>query len=166
MSHPPPPEGESPEPGRDPGGPGVPGGARPPYGPGQQPPYAYDPQRQPYGYDPGQPGGTAWQYPHGQPGAAQPEHPGAVPSLILGVVALGGGLTCVLAPLTVLGPWAWVKGRRTVNEIDASGGRYGGRGLAQAGYVCGVLGTVLLGVFVLLAIAVVVLGVAFVPGDS
>ena len=31
-----------------------------------------------------------------------------------------------------------------MNEIDASGGQLGGRGQAQAGYVLGIIGTVLL----------------------
>lgn len=37
-----------------------------------------------------------------------------------------------------------VIGKRAVAEIDASGGRLGARGQAQAGYVLGIIGTVLL----------------------
>ena len=47
-------------------------------------------------------------------------------------------------------------------EIDASGGRLGGRGSAQAGYVLGIVGTIILvlGV-VVIAVAVAVGGFAF-----
>ena len=36
-------------------------------------------------------------------------------------------------------------GKRTVDEIDASNGQLGGRGSAQAGYILGLIGTILLG---------------------
>jgi hypothetical protein len=45
----------------------------------------------------------------------------------------------------VVAPFAWVTAKRTLDEIDASGGRWGGRGQAQAGYVLGIVGTVILG---------------------
>jgi hypothetical protein len=35
-------------------------------------------------------------------------------------------------------------GRKSMREIDASGGRLSGRGMAQAGYILGIIGTVLL----------------------
>jgi hypothetical protein len=59
----------------------------------------------------------------------------------------------------VLAPFAWVIGRRTVEEIDASGGRLGGRGAAQAGYVLGVIGTVILGLAVAFGLIMVVFAV-------
>ena len=95
----------------------------PPPGPGQQggyppPPYGYGPP----GYPPG----------HG----FAPDHPKAGTSLVLGIL---GVVLC-----QVVAPFAWVTGKRTLTEIDASGGRWGGRGQAQAGYVLGVVGTVLL----------------------
>jgi len=72
-------------------------------------------------------------------------------SLILGILGL------VLCQL--LGPVAWVIGKRTVNEIDAAPGSYSGRGLAQAGYICGIVGTVLLGLgIVYLVVVVVIIG--------
>ncbi len=88
---------------------------------------------------------------------AAPNHPKATTCLVLGIVALAGGFTCGLPIL--LAPVAWVMGQRTVREIDASGGRWGGRGQAQTGFVLGVVGTVLLVLFLLLIAFVVVLGV-------
>jgi hypothetical protein len=70
------------------------------------------------------------------PYAPVPDHPRATTALVLGILAL------VLCGL--LGPFAWSIGKSTMNEIDASGGRWGGRGQAQAGYVMGIIGTVLL----------------------
>lgn len=78
--------------------------------------------------------------PGGYPSQGQvqyaPDHPKATTSLVLGILAL------VLCQL--LGPWAWSMSKRTLNEIDASQGRVGGRGAAQAGYVLGIIATVLL----------------------
>jgi hypothetical protein len=53
-----------------------------------------------------------------------------------------------LVACSVLGPFAWALGKRTMDEIDASGGAWGGRSAAQAGYVLGVVATVLLGLAV------------------
>jgi hypothetical protein len=52
----------------------------------------------------------------------------------------------------VLGPWAWVKGKRTMDEVDASGGHLGGRGQAQAGMICGIIATGFLALFVILGL--------------
>lgn len=179
MSYPPPPEGEQPESGASDQGQGY---GQPGYGQGQpygqppqsgydpnQPSYGYGQGQQPYGYDPNQPsyGYTQGQQPYGYgqppyqqgyyPGGPKPEHPGAVPSLVIGIIALAGGFVCAL-PLA-LGPWAWVKGKRTRDEIDASGGQLGGRGLAQGGYVCGIIATALLALGVVLLILGVVIAV-------
>ena len=71
---------------------------------------------------------------------APPEHPQATTAMVLGILGLA---TC-----TVLSPFAWRIGKRAVSEIDASNGRLGGRGPAQAGYVMGLIGTILLGIVV------------------
>jgi hypothetical protein len=139
---------------------------QPPYGYGQQPAYGYDPNQpqygygqQGYGYDPNQ---AQYAYGHppyqGYPGGPKPEHPAAVQSLVIGVIALAGGFACLL-PL-VLGPWAWVKGKRTVNEIDASGGQVGGRGLATGGYICGIIATCFLGLAIIGLVILLVVAIA------
>jgi hypothetical protein len=38
---------------------------------------------------------------------------------------------------------AIILGRRALAEIDAAPGQYGGRGQVNAGYICGIVGTVL-----------------------
>ena len=57
-------------------------------------------------------------------------------ALVLGIV---GVVTC-----QVVSPFALVIGRRAMKEIDASQGSLGGRGMAQAGYILGIIGTVIL----------------------
>jgi hypothetical protein len=108
----------------------------------QQPPYPQYPQYPPPGY------GAPVQY--------APDHPKATTSLVLGIL---GVVLC-----QILGPFAWSMGKKTLNEIDASQGRLGGRGAAQAGYVLGIVGTVLLGLSVLLIIGYVILMVAVIGG--
>lgn len=80
-----------------------------------------------------------------------PAHPQATTVLILGILGL------VLCQL--IAPFAWIMGRRVVTEIDASQGQYGGRTEAQAGKVMGIIGTVLIGLGLLVALVVLV-GVA------
>jgi hypothetical protein len=93
---------------------------------------------------------------------AEPEpHPDASTALALGVAGLLGGFLLCLP--FFLSPFAWLTGRRVVREIDASGGRYGGREQARAGYLCGVIGSVLLAAITAVLVGfvlVVVLGLA------
>jgi hypothetical protein len=144
---------------QDPGGqPQEPPREQPGYWPGQgqdPPPYGQPQYGQPqYGQPPyGQP-------PYGPPGygpqfAYAPDHPKSTTALVLGIL---GVVLCQF-----IAPFAWLIGKRTVDEIDASRGGLGGRGSAQAGYVLGIVGTVLLGLGVLYFVflfGVLVIGVA------
>ena len=98
---------------------------------------------------PGQPGQAGWV-----PAPGPPDHPDATRALVLGLVALVGGLACLL-PL-VVGPFAWAVGRRALRDIDAQPGRWGGRNQATAGYVTGVVATVLLVLGVVAVAAMIV----------
>jgi len=104
--------------------------------PSDQPPYT---QQQPY-----------YQQPHGP----VQDHPQASTALVLGILGL---YLCGL-----LAPFALTIGRRTIREIDASGGRYGGRSAARAGHILGIVGTVLLCFAVLATIAYVIFLIALV----
>ena len=75
--------------------------------------------------------------------------PGGVAALVLGILSI------VLCPLC--GPFAWSLGRKGELAADASGGALGGRGLATAGKVLGMIGTfflLLLIVFLVVTISV------------
>lgn len=84
--------------------------------------------------------------------ASPPNASNAVTALVLGILGI------VLCPL--LGPFAWVLGRKGEQEIDASGGMVGGRGLATAGKVLGIIGTFLI-VIVIVGLLLVLAGSSF-----
>jgi hypothetical protein len=65
----------------------------------------------------------------------------ATVSLVLGLVGL-----CTF--LLLASPFAWWLGARALAEIDATPGVYNNRGMAVAGKITGIIGTVLLAFFV------------------
>ena len=92
------------------------------------------PESQPPQWQQSQPQQPQW----GQPQQQQPWQPQTTPgsataSLILGICSL---VVCGI----ICGPLALVYGNKARNEIDASGGRLGGRGMATAGIVMGWIG--------------------------
>jgi hypothetical protein len=120
----------------------------------QQPPPPPPPGQPPYGggYPPNQYGAP----PLG--GYVPPDHHQAVTVLILGILGL---VLC-----QVISPFAWVMGNRVVREIDASNGQVGGRGTANAGRICGIVGTFLLAAGVLFAVVIVIIALAGVATSS
>ncbi len=80
-------------------------------------------------------------------------HPLARRSLILGLVGLIGSL-CLLIPV-VLSPFAWYYGAVARREIDRAPDRWGGRGDATTGMVCGIIGTALLALLLVIGAMVV-----------
>ena len=83
-------------------------------------------------------------------GTGSPQNaPGAVPALVLGILGI------VLCPLCA--PFAWWQGKTA--ETAASGGRYGGRGMATAGMI----GVGLIALYVILFIVLVAIGVTSDP---
>lgn len=112
---------------------------------GQQPPQQPPPPPQQYAYPPQ---GYAQPAPQGY----AMDHPKATTSLVLGIL---GVVLC-----SIVAPFAWSMGKKTLTEIDASGGQLGGRGSAQAGYVLGIVGTVLLAVGIVFLIIYVIIIIA------
>ncbi len=165
-----------------------PGDGQPPQDPYQQPPgqspgYGQDPaQGQPpppgYGQDPaqGQYGQQPYgqqpygQQPYGQQQYGQPAYGGypasaptdgrALAAMITGIVSLV--LACGYGVGLLASPVAWYLGKSSMNRIDASQGQLGGRGMAQAGMVLGIIGTVLL----VLALVALVVILGLVAGSS
>jgi hypothetical protein len=83
--------------------------------------------------------------------------------MILGIISL---VLCFGYGLGLLGsPVAWWLGAKSLKEIDAAPGQYSGRGFAQTGQILGIVGTVLLGLF-LLAVLVILVIVVVVNADS
>jgi hypothetical protein len=82
--------------------------------------------------------------PFGQPGR---EHPNGTTVLVLGILSL---VVC-----GALGPFAWSMGTKALREIEANPGvPWSNRGNVTAGRICGIVGTVLLVVQVVLLLAV------------
>lgn len=125
-----------------PGGPqgGYPGG-QPPYGSGQQPP----PPQQPWGGPPpgGPPGGGGYGY-----GGIPQDHPRGTLILILGILSIP---CCGL----FTGIPAWVMGHTARQEIQQNPGAYSNAGMVTAGWVCGIIGTVLSVVGIIIQILVI-----------
>ncbi|GAB2647922.1 DUF4190 domain-containing protein [Nocardia goodfellowii] len=100
---------------------------------------------------------------HGYPPYVRPpQHPQANTAMVLGIVALVGTFMCPL--LVVLGPFAWVLGKRAMDEIDDSAGALDGRGNAQAGYICGIIATVLLSLGVAAFLTIIIAATVAAPG--
>lgn len=108
---------------------------------GQQPQQPYG-QPTPYGF-----GGAA---PYGQP--AQ-EHPKGTQVLILGILSI---LVC-----PVLGPFAIVQGKNALAEIDQNPTAYSNRSTVNIGRILGIIGTVLMVLYVIWLIVMLIgIGIA------
>ena len=57
-------------------------------------------------------------------------------ALVFGILGI---LVCGL-----FAPFAWIYGKRAEESVDSSGGAYGGRDMATAGKILGIVGTVFL----------------------
>ena len=74
------------------------------------------------------------------------------------------GLLSVIG-LTILGPFGWYYGNKVVNEIDRDPRAYSNRGLAMAGKVLGIIGTVMLAFIVVLVVGAIIFAI-FASGSS
>jgi hypothetical protein len=66
----------------------------------------------------------------------------AIASLILGIVAFPS-ICCYGVPALAFGITAVILGRMSLRKIRAANGMIGGHGLAQAGWICGLVAAVL-----------------------
>ena len=81
------------------------------------------------------------------PSTPAPNHPRATLILVLGILSIP---CCGL----FTGIPAIILGRNALAEIDAAPGQFGGRGQVNAGYICGIVGTVLSVIGIIINIAV------------
>ena len=121
----------------------------PPEQPQQPPPYLPPPPLPPPPAPPPPPYGQAYS----QPGyvAPAPTPSSANNALILGILGVATCMPFLSIPALFIG-------RKALREIDESQGQLGGRGNAQAGFVLGIVGTVIS------VLAVLALVVAFAVG--
>lgn len=62
--------------------------------------------------------------------------------MVLGIIALAGGAICMFPIL--LSPFAWYFGAKARQEMAADPLRWSGQSEAQAGFILGIIGSVLL----------------------
>jgi len=96
-------------------------------------------------------------YPNYGPGYYGPPpqtHPNGTTIMVLGILSL---VVC-----GILGPFAWSMGNKALKEIDASGYVYENRGMVQAGRICGIISTCIMGAII--GIYVIIFGFAMVMG--
>ncbi len=103
--------------------------------------------------------------PYGAPGYSAggvpqwaPDHPDSTMVLLLGILGM--------AVCQVIAPFAWIKGARVKREIDESGGKLAGRSQVQIGYVLGIVGSVILGLYVIGFIGYLVIVVVAVSSSA
>jgi len=82
--------------------------------------------------------------------AEEVDHPLAMNVLVWGIL----GVFCCGA---VGGPIAWIRGRRVLRDIAASGGTMGGRSAALVGYVLGIISTLYTILFIVVGVAYIVI---------
>lgn len=101
------------------------------------PPPGYQPAPAPYGFQ------------------QLPPHPEANNAMVFGIVGLCLSVMCGGLGVFVA-PFGWIKGKRAMAEIDANPTTYGGRGNAQAGFITGLIGTILGALFLLFWVVYIV----------
>jgi hypothetical protein len=140
---------------------------------GQQEPPGVPPTHQPYGETPTAPPPYGAPQPYqqqpygqpayGQPAYGQPQYPYAtapptdglaIGAMITGIAAIV--LSCLYGIGLLASPVALVLGKVSMNRIKRSQGQLGGRGFAVAGFVLGIIGTVLL-VLAIVAVVIIIL---------
>jgi hypothetical protein len=96
-------------------------------------------------------------YPNQQPAyGVLRDNSDATLALILSLVGLAAGIL-------VASPFAWWKGNQALAQIDAAPGVYGNRSMAVAGQIMGIIGTILLGLGIVVG---VVLTIVFIVSFS
>jgi hypothetical protein len=93
----------------------------------------------------------------GFPAYVLPDHPKSTTALVLGLVAILGGFTC-LVPIFVA-PFAWVVGAQARKEIRQAPYQWGGEGRATGGMVLGIIGTAMIAIG-LIAIFLIIVVIA------
>lgn len=101
------------------------------------------------------PPAPAWGYPWPVPVPPRPVAPGSTAGLVLGIVALAGGLVLLL-PL-VVAPIAWYLGAQAHRRAEREPERWRPGGPAKTAMVLGMIGSGLLALVSLLAVVIATL---------
>lgn len=83
----------------------------------------------------------------------------AIAALVLGIVAFPG-ICCYGIAGVAFGVTAVILGRISVRKIRASNGMIGGHGLAQAGWICGLVAAILGALYGIFYIGLIIFGIS------
>ena len=108
-------------------------------------------------YPPGGYGGYNQGYGGGGYGG-QVEHPQGTTVLILGIIGI---VACQLCA-----PFAWSMGNKALEEIDRDPMRYSNRSNVNLGRILGMVGTIILGVYLVLVVLYIVFAVVLLGAGS
>jgi hypothetical protein len=81
----------------------------------------------------------------------------AIASLVLGIVAFPS-ICCYGIPGLALGVTALILGRVSLRKIRAANGMIGGHGLAQAGWICGLVAAIIGGLYGIVSLGFLLFG--------
>lgn len=95
---------------------------------------------------------------HGGGYGGQVEHPQGTTVLILGILGI---VAC-----QILAPFAWSMGNKALEEVDRDPLRYSNRSLVNTGRILGLVGTVILGIYVAIFVLYIVFVVVLVGSSS
>ncbi|MCK5891380.1 hypothetical protein [Aeromicrobium sp.] len=101
------------------------------------------------------PPAPAWAHPWPAPAPPLPVVPGSTAGVVVGIVALAGGLVLLL-PL-VVAPIAWYLGARAHRRAEREPDRWRPAGTARTAMVLGMVGSGILAVVSLLAVVIATL---------
>ena len=95
---------------------------------------------------------------YGAPPVRAPDHPQTITVLVLGIIGVTFFQLCA--------PIAWYLGTKAKREIEASGGAIGGLGMVNLGRILGIVGTVILGLSLLIVVGAVVIIIVAAAGSA
>jgi hypothetical protein len=105
-------------------------------------------------YPPGGYGGYPNQGHGGGYGGGQVEHPQGTTVLILGILGI---VAC-----QILAPFAWSMGNKALEEVDRDPQRYSNRSLVNTGRILGMVGTIILGIYLVIFVFYIIFVVVLV----
>jgi hypothetical protein len=104
-------------------------------------------------------GGYAPQPPTGGGYAAQPSaYAAAVPNEGSALLALILGIVGIIPCCAIVAPVAFFIGNSSIGKIRASNGTLGGLGMAQAGRILGIIGSILFALYILAVVVNIFVG--------
>jgi hypothetical protein len=88
----------------------------------------------------------------------RPDLPKATAAMVIGIIAVAGGFVLCGLPL-LISPVAWVLGAQARRQIRAAPQQWDGESKATAGFVLGIIGTILLVLALIVLVVIIVVAI-------